>query len=338
MKDIRVAVWGLGPHAIRNILPALASCPGIVLLGVCSRNSEVVSGVRNAFQCTSWGHPGEMLADPRVDAVYVSTPIALHAAHGALVLRAGKHLWCDKPLAETSAQVANLVALSCEQGVTLAEGFMYLYHAQFAYLQQTLTSGRLGIVHSITCRFGIPTLANPGFRTDPAMGGGAFLDVGSYPISVIVSLYPNADPEVLFSEIITAKGSLVDTGGRALLRYNGEMCAMLDWHTGCAYRNEIDFWGTEGSVSCKRAFSKSADYVPCFRVLDRYGRESQEVGRAENHFVGMFMAFRSLIDDRVLADRERLLIMQRGRLIDRIGAHSRPKESSYGQVEKRDAG
>ena len=45
MKELQVAVWGLGGHAVRNILPAIQACPGVALYGVCSRNAEVVSKV-----------------------------------------------------------------------------------------------------------------------------------------------------------------------------------------------------------------------------------------------------------------------------------------------------
>jgi len=322
MSALSVAVWGLGPHAIKNILPALAATPGVALRGVCSRNAEVVAGVQRTLGCAGWHNPDEMLADTAIDAVYVSTPIGLHSAHGTRVLTARKQLWCEKPLAGSEQEAASLVELSRAQGMTVAEGFMYLYHPQLAHVRQVIASGRLGALHSVTCRFGIPALERPGFRNDPALGGGAFLDVGCYPVSAVLALFPAAVPAVVFSEISIGAGSAVDTAGRALLRVDGVTRAILDWGVGRAYRNEIDVWGTGGSLFCERAFSKPADYVPRFRHSDNQGNESLEQGRAENHFVSMFTAFRGLVDDGVGAELEREQILRRSRLMDRIRQQS----------------
>ena len=259
-----------------------------------------------------------MLADERVDVVYVATPIALHAAQVRQALEAGKHAWCEKPLAAPAEQAASLAALSRAKGRTLAEGFMYLYHPQFRLLRQIVDSGRLGVVQSATCRFGIPPLADPRFRSDPTLGGGAFLDVGSYPVSAVVGLFPDSDPRVSFSEILRADGSPVDTEGRAVLRYDSGAAATLEWRFNSAYRNEIEIWGAAGSVHTERVFSKPADHVPRFRFLDQQGMESHESADAADHFVLMFAAFRSLVDDAVAADTERSIVVRRARLLDTI--------------------
>jgi predicted dehydrogenase len=318
MTAINVAVWGLGPHAIKNILPALKVCPGIHLYGVCSRNSETVSKCALEFGCLGWSDSASMLEDSHVDVIYLSTPIGVHFIQGKAVLLANKHLWCEKPLAENLEQVLMLVNLSRERGLTLAEGFMYLYHSQFRYLQEVLHSEILGHVQSITCRFGIPPLVRPGFRVDPQVGGGAFLDVGSYPISAVTSFFPKLSPEVLFSEITSASGSRVDTTGRAILRYGNGVHVTLEWGINGSYRNEIDIWGSKGSVSSERFFSKPTDYSPRFRFLDLYGNESYKPGRPENHFLTMFTAFRKLMVDLVDAENERMIITRRAQLTDKI--------------------
>jgi NDP-hexose-3-ketoreductase len=270
------------------------------------------------FECKHWLAPVEMLSDADVDAIYVATPIGLHSAHGEDVLLAGKHLWCEKPLAASLDQTNSLLRIARERGLVIAEAFMYLYHPQFGYLQRLAASDRLGPIHSIICRFGIPPLESPGFRLDPAQGGGAFLDVGSYPISAVTSLYPDIEPEVVAAEIAFAPGSRVDTSGRALLRYGGAVSITLEWAINCAYRNEIDLWGANGSVSTERVFSKPADYVPKFRFLDARGAEKFETGTRDNHFLRMLEAFRGLIDDRRAAETERDMIARRGRLVDAI--------------------
>jgi predicted dehydrogenase len=319
---LRVAVWGLGSHARRNILPALQACDGVALRGVCSRDATVVAQAVADLGCASWDDPVQMLADPAVDVVCLATPIGLHAAQGAAVLDAGRHLWCEKPLAQTLDEAMSLVQLSRVRGVSLAEGFMYLYHPQFRQLRDLLQSPTIGVVHQLTCRFGIPPLKRPGFRMQPELGGGAFLDVGSYPISLAAALFPGQEPEVQFAEIETAPGSPVDTAGRAVLRCDDRVSVSLEWGVGLGYRNEIDVWGSEGSLMAERVFSKPADFVPQIRLLDRHGNARLEEGRAGNHFVAMFAAFRDLAGTPDRAEDERLQIARRARLGDRIRQRS----------------
>jgi NDP-hexose-3-ketoreductase len=327
MKPLRVAVWGLGPHALKNILPALVRSPGLQLRGVSSRNRNVVASARERFGCTSWPDAAAMLSDQDVDVVYLSTPIGLHAAQGRAVLEAGHHLWCEKPLAASWEQAAELIGLSRDRSLTLAEGLMYLYHPQFRHLAEMISSGMLGAVQSITCRFGIPTLERPGFRTDPALGGGAFLDVGCYPVSAVLSLLPGADARVELAEVETAPGSRVDTSGRAILRFDAGVTANLEWRTHCAYRNEIDCWGSDASVSTERIFSKAEEYVPRFRVLDRQGREEYREGLAANHFVEMFAAFQHLVAHPDDAEHERRMIARRAQLMERIRVHAEQRRN-----------
>jgi NDP-hexose-3-ketoreductase len=318
MRELGVAVWGLGAHATKNILPALSATPGIRIAGVCSRSAPVVAAASETYSCPAWTEADSMLQSPDVDVVFVATPIGLHHEQGRAVLAAGKQLWCEKPLAETWEQAAELVALSRSQSVVVAEAFMHVHHPQFRALLAIAESGRLGALRSLLCRFGIPALERPGFRLDPALGGGAFLDVGSYLISVVDAFFPRGEPLISFAEILTAPGSRVDTAGRAVLSCADDVAVLIEWRTGCSYRNEIDLWGTEGSVATDLIFSKPADYVPVFRYRDAHGHEWIENGEAANHFVRMFTAFRALVDDAEAADSERRAIMRRAGLADRI--------------------
>jgi dTDP-3,4-didehydro-2,6-dideoxy-alpha-D-glucose 3-reductase len=333
--SVSIAVWGLGRHALRNILPALAGGAGFVLRGVCSRNPGNVQAVCAEYSCLGWTDPADMLASPELDAIYVATPSGLHARHVAAVLSAGKHAWCEKPLVQSATDAEHLAELAEKHAVTVAEGFMYLYHPQFARLSR-IVNCELGRIDAVTCRFGIPTLEKPGFRNDPALGGGAFLDLGCYPISTLVALFPGLRPEIGYVEIGADPGSAVDTRGVALLRYQNGPQAVLEWRTGSAYRNEIDAWGTEGSVFCDRAFSKAAEHAPQLRVSDRHGNTTFEICPAANHFSMMFEAFRRMIYDSAAAALERRRIVERSRLMDMIIAHW--EGGLRGRLEKRAIG
>jgi len=316
IRPVQVVVWGLGNHARTKILPALQRSTAIQLRGVCSRSAAAVIASMETHGCLGWTDAAQMLSDEETDVVYVSTPIGLHVEHGAAVLRSGKHLWCEKPITGRSEDVEHLLEVAERQGLAVGEAFMYLYHPQFLDLAEVVRTGRLGRLRSITCRFGIPELDQPGFRLDAGLGGGAFLDVGSYPISALTSLIPDSDPDVLFAEIEAA--APVNTRGMAVLGYKTGVRAILEWGTNCAYRNEIDLWGEAGSFSMARLFSKPADYVPRYRALDLRGAETLEFGCSGDAFALMFDAFLELAREPAAAARERTMIRRRASLLEKI--------------------
>ena len=120
VKDkLGVAVWGLGRHARSRILPALISMDSLSLVGVCSRNEKIVTESAQKWRCHGWSNPNEMLDNPQVDIVYIATPIALHSTQVIQAFKAGKHVWCEKPLTSDLQDTINLVQLA-EQGAAEA--------------------------------------------------------------------------------------------------------------------------------------------------------------------------------------------------------------------------
>lgn len=320
VDPLRLVVWGLGRHATDKILPAVAATEGLELYGVCSRDAGTVSTSSAAWSCKGWTDAAPMLDDPAVDVVYVATPTGLHAEHAAAAIAAGKHVWCEKPLTARLRDTLDLVGLSRRKRLSLCEGHMYLHHPQFTRLARYVTGGRIGRTLSVGFRFGIPPLAHPGFRTDKALGGGALLDVGSYPISALDALFPDATREVGYARVSFRDGSSVDTDGRAMIELSNGVAADLEWRTGAAYRNEVDVWGDGGSLFADRIFSKPASFAPLFRLRDAHGVETIEPAGAADHFVLMLGAFRDLVTDAEAAERERGSITRRAELLEAIAS------------------
>ena len=316
MSRLNVAVWGLGNHAKNRILPTLAAIDEAELLGVCSRNNDTVAETAEKFGCYGWSVPEEMLNHPELDVVYIATPIGLHFSMAEQVLKAGKHVWCEKPLTCNYRETQTLVSLAKMNGKVLTESFMYLHHSQFKRVKQFVDQSRG--VKSIICRFGIPDLAVPGFRNNPGLCGGALWDVASYTSSALLALFPGQQVELLFSEIVKNKKSPVDSEGRAVLRFTGGVTAYLEWATGVAYKNEIDLWSAEGSLFTDKIFSKPAGYQPNYYLRDLNGNMRIEQSEVCEQFTEMFRHFIVMIDDeeKIMAERE--AILRRAKLLDEI--------------------
>jgi predicted dehydrogenase len=148
---------------------------------------------------TAYGSYEALLADPRIDAVYIALPTALHARYSITALAAGKHVLCEKPFAANALEAEAMVAAAASSGKVLAEAFHYYYHP-FADEMRTLGSTHLTSrpVH-VTASFFVPVDRPDDFRRNFELGGGAFLDLGCYPIHWVRTLL-GEEPTVVSAE------------------------------------------------------------------------------------------------------------------------------------------
>jgi NDP-hexose-3-ketoreductase len=318
MKILNVAVWGLGPHAIRRIIPALKKIEKISVYGVCSRSQKSVDMISGELNCQGWTSPLQMLKSKLVDIVYIATPIGLHAIQVKQALNAGKHVWCEKPLTCSLKEAKILISLASERNKMLTEGFMYLYHPQFEKVKSFVNENESNGIYSITARFGLPLLEKPGFRNDSSLCGGAFWDVASYTVSAVLALLPNQDVEVIFSEVITKDNEKVDSEGRALLRFHNGTRAFLEWGVGVAYQNEIDIWSHENSLYTDKIFSKPEDYQTVFSFRDKNGNQSFVNGKKSDQFVEMLSSYVDIYGSSKKINDEFQHILNRSKVMEKL--------------------
>lgn len=131
----------------------------------------------------AYGSYDEVLADPNVEAVYISFPNAMHHEWTIRCAQARKHVLCEKPLAVTPAQAQEMIAACREHGVLLMEAFMYRCHPAAFLIKETVASGAIGdlrFIRSSFC-FGTPDIKN--VRMSSELHGGALMDVGCYCVN-----------------------------------------------------------------------------------------------------------------------------------------------------------
>lgn len=278
-----VAVWGLGRHAVRRVLPALAQSRAVRVAGICTRNQERGRAEAARYVCEYFATPDLMLRDSRVDVVYVVTPTGLHFAHSRLALEAGKHVWCEKPLTHSHSTTCGLFELAERAGLTLASGLMYKYHPQFAALKRVIEDQIIGAMKTISIRFGMPSLGVETFREHADLGGGALLDLGCYPFSIAYQLV-DPPPKLKAAWVGTGPPSRVDTDGWAVLQ-SGETTIDSAWGMGRAYQNKIEVWGSRGVLVADRIFTKEDEHESSVRLSDHRGGEPTvlHTGKANGH-------------------------------------------------------
>jgi len=137
----------------------------------------------------------DLLADPEIDAIYNPLPNSLHAEWTIRALRAGKHVLCEKPFASNAQEAEEMANVARETGLVLSEAFAYRYHPLTSRIKKIIASGEIGNVQHIEAQFCflLPSANNIRFKYE--LAGGALMDCGCYPVSLIRFL-AEAEPTV----------------------------------------------------------------------------------------------------------------------------------------------
>ena len=136
-----------------------------------------------------------LLADPDIDAVYNPLPNSLHAEWTIAALKAGKHVLCEKPFASNAKEAEGMAQAARETGLVLSEAFAYRYHPLTARVKQILASGELGRIRHIEAKFCFLLPSPKNIRFQYELAGGALMDCGCYPVSLIRYL-AETEPQV----------------------------------------------------------------------------------------------------------------------------------------------
>ena len=126
-----------------------------------------------------------LLADDDIDAIYNPLPNSLHAEWTIRALKAGKHVLCEKPFASNAAEAEEMAKVAAETGLVLSEAFAYRYHPLTARIKQILASGQLGQVKHLEAEFSFLLPSPNNIRFNYELAGGALMDCGCYPVSLI---------------------------------------------------------------------------------------------------------------------------------------------------------
>ncbi|HBO35992.1 MAG TPA: gfo/Idh/MocA family oxidoreductase, partial [Sphaerochaeta sp.] len=153
----------------------------------------------------AYGSYEEMLSDPEIDLVYVCTPHSLHFEHMMMSLDKGKHVLCEKSFTMNAEQARKVLAYGREKKLLVAEAIWTRYLPMRLVLDQILERRVIGEPHALTANLCYPVKGVKRL-TDPALAGGALLDVGVYPINFAMMVFGNNIESIESSCIKTDSG------------------------------------------------------------------------------------------------------------------------------------
>ncbi|TLM82222.1 Gfo/Idh/MocA family oxidoreductase [Pseudarthrobacter sp. NamE2] len=195
---------------------------------------------------TAHGSYEDLVADPDVDVVYVATPHVFHHANALLALNAGKHVLVEKAFTINVREARDIVDLATEKGLVALEAMWTRFLPHMAHLRKILADGLLGDVRKVVASHNQDLPKDPAHRlNDPALGGGALLDLGVYPISFAFDVF-GAPQRILASAAMAATG--VDRQTAAIFEYADGQQALVDCALDTAGNNRAAIIGTAGWV------------------------------------------------------------------------------------------
>jgi len=255
MTTLKWLLVGAGDIARKRVAPALAAAPGSTLLGICDPRLEAAREVAAQHHAPEvYADFAEALARTRAEAIYLATPIHLHAAHALQALQAGKHVLVEKPLALTAAEgqaVARAAALS---GATAGCAYFRRLSPRYRHARDMLARGEFGRL--VLMRLVYHSWFSPS-RDDPKYwrvvrarsGGGPLSDMGSHMFDVLIGLCGLPARVFARCDNLVQKWDVEDTASVLLtMPDSAHVTASFSWSTK-TWRHEFEIVGTEAKLN-----------------------------------------------------------------------------------------
>lgn len=241
METYRWAVLGCG--SIANELAQAMQSHGRAISGVANRtHANAVSFAKTYGIPKVYENTADLFADKEIDIIYLSTPHNTHSQYLNEALRHGKHVLCEKSITLNSEELAQAKALAEQNHLILAEA-MTLYHMPlYKKLQTLVQSGSLGSLRVVQMNFGSYREYDMGSRFyNPALAGGALLDIGVYALSFI-RWFLSETPDQVSSQVKYAPSGVDEQAGILLMNPVGELAAAtLSLHAKQPKRGTVSF-------------------------------------------------------------------------------------------------
>jgi predicted dehydrogenase len=240
--------WGIVSTADinRKVIPGAHASHKVDLVAVASRDQARADAYAQEWEIPrAYGAYEALLADPEIEAVYISLPNTLHAEWSIKALDAGKHVLCEKPFTRHPEEVEAAFDAADRNGRLLSEAFMYRHNPQTAKLAELVRDGAIGELRLIRSTFSYGLYAHDNIRLRTDVEGGALMDVGCYNVSG--SRLLGGEPERVWGEAWYGPSG-TDWIFTGTLRFPGDVIATFDCGTALVERDELEAVGDEGSL------------------------------------------------------------------------------------------
>ncbi|MEN0004324.1 MAG: Gfo/Idh/MocA family oxidoreductase [Bacteroidota bacterium] len=239
-------IIGLGKIA-HKFAEDLARMPNTKLHAVASRSLAKAEAFQQQYGAThAYGSYEHITSCPDLDAVYIATPHSAHCANTILCLKHQIPVLCEKPLALNSTEAQKMIAAAHEHHTFLMEALWTRFLPTTQKILELIEADTIGAIHTVKADFGFKPIFDSSSRLfDPALGGGALLDIGIYPVFLAYLLL--GTPKTIQASVF--KGATgVDEEVGMLFQYAGGQMAHLHTSLRAKTKTEAFIYGEKGTI------------------------------------------------------------------------------------------
>lgn len=267
---MKMGILGAGRIAV-TMAQTIARMPDVTCWSVGARSLERAQAFAKTYGFEkAWGSYEELVSDPEVDLIYIATPHAFHAEHIRLCLEHGKHVLAEKAFTLTADQAREVLALAEEKGLLLTEAIWTRYMPMRKKLDEILASGVIGKPTSLWANLSYALLHKERI-VEPALGGGALLDIGVYCLNFASMVFGDEIKEVKSCAVLSDKG--IDLADSITLIYEDGRMAVL--HSNAQAESDRD-----GVIYGEKGYIRVLNINNCEGILV-YDANHQEIARYE---------------------------------------------------------
>ena len=253
-NNLRWGLIGCGDIARKRVAPALSGSSRSELVGVSRADRNRLDEFADTFGVPHrFGNWRELVQSEHVDAIYVATPVNLHAEQASAAAESGKHVLCEKPMAMNVAECDRMLAAAEANGVKLGIAYYRHFYPVVRRMKELMESGEIGkpIVAQVDAfEWFNPTLSDPrAWLLRPEIsGGGPMFDFGCHRIQLLLHLFGPLKRVSAVNSTALFDREVEDTASASFKFSNGTVATLTVSHAVMQARDTFTIWGSEGAI------------------------------------------------------------------------------------------
>ena len=296
MERLRMGVLGCSGHYALRVATPLRSSLLVEPYAIASRDAAKARKFAKTWDFqAAYGSYEELLADPRVDFVYIPLPNHLHFEYIKKSADAGKPILCEKPLCLNAKDAKAAVDYCKKKKVPLMEAFMYRFHPQWVRAAEIVRAGELGEILSTQGAFSYSNKDGANIRNIASAGGGAVLDIGCYTVSSSRFLM-GAEPKRVAATLIRDPAFKTDILSSAILDYGEGRASTFIISTQMYPYQRVTALGTGGTLSIEVPFNMFGDVPGKLTVTTGIAQRMVETEIADQYLLEFDAFAQALIE------------------------------------------
>ena len=254
MEFLRWGVLGASKFAIEHLTPAIQLARNNSFKALASSSKEKAAAfVQLEPEIEIYRSYEELLADDRINAVYIPLPNSMHVDWTIRAIKSGKHVLCEKPIAMRAKEIDELIKLRNTTGLLVAEAYMIVHHPQWIKAKEIVQSGVLGDLIQVDAVFSYNNEADlQNIRNNSNMGGGGLPDIGVYTLGSVRFVTDQEPAAIRHVDIKYENG--VDVWALAAFDFPKFKFTSIT-SMRMAPRQEVTFQGTDGFIKLTAPFN-----------------------------------------------------------------------------------